>query len=112
MDDGNSSDEEVFTTSNQSTLEDINNFKGNYEVEKKNYQTRPLLTKYERTLILSERTQQLANGSMSFLKNPENYNSTYEIAVEELRQKKIPFLLKRPFREGYELWKVSEMRIN
>ena len=45
MDDGNSSDEEVFTTSNQSTLEDINNFKGNYEVEKKDYQTRLSINK-------------------------------------------------------------------
>ena len=33
----------------------------------------PILTKYERTKVISERTQQLSNGSVSFLKNPESY---------------------------------------
>ena len=67
---------------------DINIFNQEYEKIKTDYKTKPFLTKYERTRVLSERTQQLANGSISFLKNPEAYHNIYEIAIQELRQKK------------------------
>ena len=43
-----------------------------YEELKETNISRPLLSKYEKTKILSERTQQLSNGSVSFLKNPKH----------------------------------------
>ena len=38
-----------------------------YETMKKTYKTPPYLTKYEKTKILSERAQQLTNGSEKFV---------------------------------------------
>ena len=91
---------------------DINIFNQEYDKIKTDYKTKPFLTKYERTRVLSERTQQLANGSISFLKNPEAYHNIYEIAIQELRQKKIPFIIKRSFSSNnFELWKLEDLLI-
>ena len=65
-------------------LIDLAYFQENYETLKKTYITRPYLTIYEKTKIISERSQQLSNGSIPLIKNPESYNSVYEIAIEEL----------------------------
>ena len=69
------------------------------------------MNKYEKTKILSERAQQLANGSVSFLKNPKDYSSVYEIAIQELNQKKIPFILGRPVPNGMEYWKLEDFNL-
>jgi DNA-directed RNA polymerases I, II, and III subunit RPABC2 len=90
-------------------IEDLSSFNTNYEKLKKKNITRPVLNKFEKTKIISERTQQLANGSFSFLKNPESYESIYEIAMEELRQKKIPFIIKRPISNTFEYWKLEDL---
>lgn len=91
--------------------ESLQDFYKNYEKMKKNYKTLPILSKYEKTRVLSERTQQLANGSISYLKNPEAYNNIYDIAVMELKQKKLPFILKRPLPNSYELWKLEDLKL-
>ena len=106
-----SSDEETMGGFLSSTPEDLNTFNTNYEKNKKNYITSPFLNKYEKTKIISERTQQLANGSISFLKNPESYSSIFEIALEELKQKKIPFIIKRPIANSFEYWKLEDLNI-
>ena len=106
------SDEEIIVE-NESNEEDIlQNFYKNYDEMKKGYKTTPILTKYEKTRILSERTQQLANGSISYLKNPEAYENIYEIASMELEQKKLPFIIKRPLSNKIELWKLEDLKIN
>lgn len=92
-------------------MEDLSSFMMNYEKFKKTYKSQPVLNKFEKTKIISERSQQLANGSISFLKNPESYSSIYEIAIEELRQKKIPFILKRPIANSFEYWKLEDLQI-
>ena len=92
-------------------IEDLSSFTMNYEKLKKTYKSHPVLNKFEKTKIISERSQQLANGSLSFLKNPDSYSSIYEIAIEELRQKKIPFILKRPIANSFEYWKLEDLEI-
>ena len=92
-------------------IETIQDFLNHYDEMKKNYKTSHFLTKYEKTKILSERSQQLANGSLPLLKNPEVYSSVYEIALEELRQGKIPFIIRRPLSNGYEYWKLEDLKI-
>lgn len=91
--------------------EDIAILREDYENLKKKYITRPFLNKYEKTAVISERSQQLANGSLPLLKNPEVYSSVYEIALEELRQGKIPFIIRRPLSNGYEYWKLEDLKI-
>ena len=96
----------------QNNLEDIYNiFKENYDELKKKYKTSRFINKFEKTKIISERAQQLANGSISFLKNPETYGSVYNIALEELNQKKIPFIIRRPISNTYEYWKLEDLEI-
>jgi len=91
--------------------EDLYSFNTNYEENKKKFITSPYLNKYEKTKIISERAQQLANGSICLLKNPESYSSVFEIALEELKQKKIPFIIKRPVANSFEYWKIEDLSI-
>ena len=111
MEKDNSSDEEFQEEENilDMSKEDLLQFYENYEEMKKNYISSAFLTKYERTKVISERSQQIANGGISYLKNPEAYNSIYEIAFEELKQKKIPFIIRRPVANGYEYWKLEDL---
>ena len=78
-----------------------------YETMKKTYKTPPYLTKYEKTKILSERAQQLTNGSEKFVEG--DFTSTYDIALKELQERKIPFILKRPYGNTFEYWKVKDL---
>ena len=96
---------------NQENIEDINIFRENYETNKKNYKTSQYLNKYEKTIVISERSQQIAEGAIPLISNPENYNNIYEIVLEELRQKKIPFIIKRPLNDSYEFWKLEDLKI-
>ena len=107
-----SDEEETFEEYvNNNIEENLSDFYKNYETIKKSYKTRPVLSKYEKTRILSERTQQLANGSLSYLKNPEAYKTIFDIALMELNQKKIPFIVKRKLSNSIELWKLEDLKI-
>ena len=92
-------------------IDDINVFNITYEEKKKHYITSNYLNKYEKTKVISERVQQLANNSKPLISNPDNYNTIYDIAFEELKQKKIPFIIKRPINKTYEYWKLEDLRI-
>ena len=98
----------IFDNSNS---EDFMNFTKNYNKLKKKNQTNPYLTKYERTRILSERTQQIVDGSTPLIPNVERFTSAYEIAVEELNTKKLPFIIRSPLPNlsGYEYWKLDDL---
>jgi DNA-directed RNA polymerase subunit K/omega len=74
---------------------------------KKQKETIPRLTKFERTKILSERATQLANGSKPFVEG--TFQNVYQIAEEELSQNKIPFIIKRKNGTNVELWKIDEL---
>ena len=92
-------------------VKDIEEFKKDYESNKKNYITTPNLNKYELTRVLCERTTQLENGSFAYISNPERFTNTYSIAMEELKQRKIPFIIRRPAPNqiDYEYWKLKDM---
>ena len=111
MDEEFSSDEEQISIEHENTIQDLNTFYENYEELKKSYITKPYLNKYERTKIISERAQQLSNGGISFLKNPKDYTNVYEIAIQELKQKKIPFIISRPVPNGVEHWKLEDFNL-
>ena len=108
----NDENEDVHTVIEETTLnDDILHFQKNYASNKKNNISRPYLTKFEKTKVIAERAQQISNGSKSLLKNPMAYNSPYEMALEELRQKKIPFIIKRPVANHFEYWKLDDLHI-
>ena len=88
--------------------EDINVIMQNYKEYKKNYKTTPILTKYERTRVLSERASQINDGSQTLLKI-DKYDNAYDIALAEFNAKKIPFIIKRPYGNTFEYWKITDL---
>ena len=79
-----------------------------YEEMKKSYKTSPYLTKYEKTRVLGERANQIINGSSPFI--TDDIMNPYEIALRELQQKKIPFIIRRPYGNTVEYWKLQDLR--
>lgn len=76
------------------------------------HRTLPFLTKYEKARILGERAKQINSGAMSFVKVKENVIDGYLIALQELEERKIPFIIKRPLQNGgFEYWRVRDLEI-
>lgn len=67
------------------------------------------LTKFERTRILGERSSQIENGAKILISNPERFANAYQIAEEELNLKKIPFIIERPYNNGFEYFKLEDL---
>ena len=76
------------------------------------HKTIPFLTKYEMTRIVGQRAKQLDSGAKAFVKVPINVVDGYQIALLELEQKKLPFIIKRPYPNGgVEYWNVSDLEV-
>jgi DNA-directed RNA polymerase subunit K/omega len=76
------------------------------------HRTIPIMTKYEKTRILGQRTKQLNEGSPAFIKIDSTVIDGYLIAVKELEQKKTPFIIRRPLPNGgSEYWRVQDLEI-
>lgn len=74
------------------------------------HKTIPYLTKYERARILGQRAKQINSGSLAFVKVPENVIDGYLIAELELKEKKIPFIIRRPLPNGgSEYWSIKDL---
>uniref|UniRef100_A0A6C0CZD5 RNA polymerase Rpb6 n=1 Tax=viral metagenome TaxID=1070528 RepID=A0A6C0CZD5_9ZZZZ len=73
--------------------------------------TQPILTKYEKTMIIIERTQQLLNQALPLINNPEKYTDIDDIVEEELKQKKIPFIIRRSIGNKHDYYKLSDLEI-
>ena len=89
--------------------EDINVLMKNYKKNKKKYKTNQSLTKYEKTRIISERATQISNGSPLLIENGDKYTNAYDIALAELERKVLPFIVKRPYGNTYEYWKLKDL---
>lgn len=76
------------------------------------HKTIPILTKYEKTKILGLRAKQLNNGAVPYVKLNSNVIDGYLIALTELEQKKIPFIIRRPLPSGAsEYWHLQDLEI-
>ena len=76
------------------------------------HRTLPMLTKYEKTRILGQRAKQINDGATPFVKVPEGVIDGYLIALKELEEKKIPFIIRRPLpNRGSEYWMVEDLEI-
>ena len=77
-----------------------------------NHKTLPILTKYERTRILGQRAKQINNGDKPYVNIPEKVIDGYIIAELELKQKQIPFIIRRPLGNGTsEYWRLSDLEV-
>ena len=69
------------------------------------------LTKYEMVRVLGIRTKQISVGAKTLVKNI-NAKSPIEIAIYELKNKMLPFKIKRPLPNNtYEIWKIKELEV-
>lgn len=76
------------------------------------HRTLPILSKYEKTRVLGQRAKQINTGSKPFIEIDENIINGYLIAQEELHQKKIPFIIRRPLPSGgSEYWNLADLEV-
>jgi DNA-directed RNA polymerase subunit K/omega len=62
------------------------------------------------TRILGQRAKQLDSGAKAFVNIPLNVIDGYFIAILELEQNKLPFIIQRPLPNGgVEYWNVSDL---
>lgn len=72
---------------------------------------KPILFKYEKVRLLSDRSRQLAEGAKPMIKDTTGL-SHKEIALLELKHKLIPLIIERPIpNSGSERWRLSELEI-
>lgn len=76
------------------------------------HRTIPFLTKYERARILGQRAKQIETGAKPLVRVPENVIDGYIIAELELKEKKIPFIIRRPIPGGAcEYWNLKDLEV-
>lgn len=74
------------------------------------HRTIPYLTKYEKARVLGQRAKQIETGAKPLVKVPENIVDSYIISELELREKKIPFIIRRPIPGGgCEYWNLKDL---
>tara|TARA_B110000967_G_scaffold206920_1_gene254890 strand:+ start:548 stop:1057 length:510 start_codon:yes stop_codon:yes gene_type:complete len=74
--------------------------------------TVPFLTKFEKARVLGLRAKQINNGADVFVDVPPNIFDGYTIALKELEEKKIPFIVRRPMPNSTsEYWHLSDLEL-
>ncbi len=73
--------------------------------------TLPILTKFEVARIFGVRKQQLASGAKPCI-DTRSCHSIDEIVLEEIKQRALPFIIRRQLPNGVnEFWKMEEFEI-
>ena len=76
------------------------------------HKTQCWISKYEYTKIIGQRVKQLNQGVKPFIEVPNNIIDNSIIADMELKEKKLPFIIRRPLPNGgSEFWKVKDLEI-
>ena len=98
---------------NDSIEEEFDELKATYQsMIHRDRKTIPILSKYEKTRVVGERAIQISMGSPPLVE-VGNLENPVDIAEKELREKKIPYIIKRVLPNGLiELWRVDELRID
>ena len=75
-----------------------------------NHTSVPFLTQYERTKIIGMRANQLSQGARPYVAIPEYMTDVGEIARYELKERRLPFIVRRPMPDGtHEYWRLSDL---
>jgi DNA-directed RNA polymerase I, II, and III subunit RPABC2 len=93
-------------------FDEIEDFKQTYSnmVSTKNRKTIPFLTKYEKARIIGKRAMQISKGAPPLVE-VGNLENPVDIALKELKERKIPYIIRRPLPNGViEDWRVEELR--
>jgi DNA-directed RNA polymerases I, II, and III subunit RPABC2 len=93
------------------SMDDFNDIMKKYEPSKN--KSKNILSKYERVKIIGLRSEQLQRGADPYIEfdKSKDFNPR-EIAIEELRQRKLPFMIRRALPDGTnEYWRLDDMII-
>jgi len=77
-----------------------------YDISKNT--SRPIITIYERSLLIGKRATQIAYGASPLITVEPGMNEV-AIAEEELKQRRIPLIIKRTIGDYTEYWKPADM---
>lgn len=84
---------------------------GTSKVEKENRITPPYLTKYEKVRLIATRYMQISNNAPVMV-DVQDETDPYAIVLLELREKKIPLIIRRHLPSGeFEDWELRELEI-
>ena len=76
------------------------------------HKTLPILTRYEQAKVIGLRAKQINSGSNPLIDIPDSMIDGITIAQEEFKQKKMPFIIRRPLPDGSsEYWKIEDLEI-
>jgi DNA-directed RNA polymerase I, II, and III subunit RPABC2 len=76
------------------------------------HKTLPILSRYEKARVLGERAEQINSGAQPFIEIDTSMIDGYLIALKELEQKKIPFIIQRPLPNGgCEYWRLNDLEM-
>ena len=76
------------------------------------HKTPPFLSRYEKARILGERAEQINSGAEPFIEVEPTVLDGYLIALKELEQRKIPFIIQRPMPNGgSEYWRLRDLEM-
>jgi DNA-directed RNA polymerase subunit K/omega len=91
-------------------VDDYTNVYQDYDIS--NNITKNKMTKYEYTKILGMRAQQITMGAEPLIEISDDMKSAIEVAEEELRQRKTPYIVARKINsKKFDFWKVEDMVI-
>ena len=87
----------------------INTHASYHKLMNQSKKTRPYINKFEFTKVYGIRTQQILSGSNPLVKVPSHITDVKEIVKLELKQSKIPFIIRRyTSNNTYEDWRLSD----
>lgn len=76
------------------------------------HKTIPILSRYEKARVLGERAEQINSGAQPFIEIETSMIDGYLIALKELEEKKIPFIIQRPLPNGgCEYWRLNDLEV-
>ena len=93
----------------ESTFNDAFEILENYEIMKKTNISKPILSKYEKTKVLGIRAEQIRHGAKPLISVPNHITDELDIAEEELKQRKTPFIIERKIGNKSEYWKLEDL---
>eukprot|EP01017_Pseudomicrothorax_dubius_P015050 TRINITY_DN1750_c0_g4_i2.p2 TRINITY_DN1750_c0_g4~~TRINITY_DN1750_c0_g4_i2.p2 ORF type:complete len:150 (+),score=54.62 TRINITY_DN1750_c0_g4_i2:67-516(+) len=92
-------------------MEKIMEDRGTKATDPLDRRTPRFLTKYERARIIGVRAAQIARNAPIFV-NAEDEKDPLKIAEQELREKRIPFMIRRYLPDGsYEDWAINDLEL-